>query len=160
MEIRRIDANEFLRYKDIIAKQLDLYTRNDFPDYRIDENNGRNKCDELEHYLVSGSAVLFAALQEDELTGFAWCHPIMRFQDRFFHVAYIIVLEACRGQGIGNELMEHIEAYAKDNGYLGIDLFCTASNKEAESLYRKKGFVSERYLMTKRIDNVKNTDLE
>jgi len=70
-------------------------------------------------------------------------------------VGDLCVDEKYRGQGIAKELLEKIEAKAKELGATSIFLGVNKNNKEARALYEKYGFAYEEnmYLDMKKVVN-------
>ena len=46
---------------------------------------------------------------------------------------------ACRGQGIGRQLYEHVLAYAREKGYYNVTLNVWSCNPEAMAFYQRMG---------------------
>ncbi|EAX46888.1 ribosomal-protein-alanine acetyltransferase [Thermosinus carboxydivorans Nor1] len=57
------------------------------------------------------------------------------------HVTNIAVLPAYRGQGLGEQLLTALMAYAKKRGALSMTLEVRVSNEGAQRLYRRLGFM-------------------
>ena len=151
MKIELLTLNDFPKYRDEMAGQLNDLVRRDFPSDRISEDYGSMKCEDIRRHLEDGSAVIFLALEEG-LLGWLWCHEIGRFEEKRLHIADIYIKEGSRGKGIGTGLMKEAEDYARNKNYSGIDLLVTNSNREAVSFYEKEGFSAERSFMTKRFE--------
>ena len=117
----------------------------------MNSNYGRDKCDEVEGFLRDGTAVVFAAVEQEKLLGWVWCHRIQRLYKERLHIAEIAVANGCRMNGIGGQLLKKVEIYAMDNGYTEIDLLVTASNIGAIEFYKNASYEPERYLMAKTI---------
>lgn len=62
------------------------------------------------------------------------------------------VRDDLRGQGLGTQLLEAAEAHCRAKGVVALHLEVGLSNRDAERLYARKGFVAhDRRLMTKRL---------
>jgi len=57
----------------------------------------------------------------------------------------IVVKEGNRGMGIGKQLFQKLEQYAKENELSSIKLDVIDENPKAKKLYEKIGFVSKKY---------------
>lgn len=53
------------------------------------------------------------------------------------------ILEAYRGQGIGSELLSHLDQWAKQEGIVRLELTVECPNLAARHLYEKNGFEVE-----------------
>ncbi|HEY0394837.1 MAG TPA: GNAT family N-acetyltransferase [Candidatus Elarobacter sp.] len=67
-------------------------------------------------------------------------------------VAYTAVEPFARGRGAGRALLDAAEAFARANGLRYVSLMVTDDNAPARGLYDKAGFVTERRMLTKRLD--------
>ena len=92
---------------------------------------------------------MFAAVEQTSLKGWIWCHQIVRLNMKRFHVAEIAVSSDSHNCGIGSELLNTAEIYAKKQGITELDLLVTATNVGAVKFYEKASFVPERLLMKK-----------
>lgn len=61
------------------------------------------------------------------------CKPLVNIHD-------IVVLEACRGQGVGSRLLERIEGVARERGACKLTLEVLDKNDSAKAAYAKAGF--------------------
>jgi ribosomal protein S18 acetylase RimI-like enzyme len=59
------------------------------------------------------------------------------------YLSIIAVAEAATGQGIGRQLMEAAEDWAREQGYPSLLLDVFASNETARSFYSKTGFIKD-----------------
>lgn len=151
MQLIRITEETFDNWRDQIEKLLSDSVRINFPDYDICENYSNNRCGQLKTYLHDGSAIVFAAIAEDEMCGWLWCHEINRLGKRKLHIAEIVVNEKFRRQGVGTKLLIKAEEYAREQHILEVDLMVTKKNRDAVLFYEKSSYVVERYLMNKKL---------
>ena len=157
MQIIRMNNETFAVWRGHIEKLFNTSVRINFPNAGAGESYGRKKCEDVARYLQDGTAVVFAAVDGKQLAGWVWCHEIHRLDEKRVHIAEIAVDDNWHRQGIGSQLLERVERYAKENGYQAIDLLVTASNMGAVKFYEKARFESERYLMKKTIGKSENT---
>lgn len=92
--------------------------------------------------MVAGKFVA-AAIQgeEGELVGMATLTDTSTLTGRRLLVDDVVVLEECRGQGIGQKLMEEIIKWARLGEYQFIELTSKPERLAANALYQKLGFV-------------------
>ena len=152
MKVIRVSHDDFSLWKDQIGILLNCSVQKNFPDAEVDESYGKNKCDEVDHYLIDGSAIVFAAVEGETLAGWVWCHKINRPEGLRIHIAEIAVADKWYRQGIGSLLLEKVEDYAIENGYRVIDLLVTAGNTSAVNFYKKANYKPERFLMKKKLE--------
>ena len=80
---------------------------------------------------VAGYAMVLARVSSDEL------------EDGHFEyglIADLVVLTRYRGQGLGRNLLEAVETFARDRGVRWLRIGVLAKNAAAEGLYEKSGF--------------------
>lgn len=122
-----------------------------FPDYPVTEKYGKQKCEELKEYLETDKAFVFGAVDNSNLAGWVWCHPIDRLGKKRLHIAEIAVNPTYQKQGVGQMLLNHVQSFANEKGIREIDLLVTKSNDNAVRFYEKSDYEIERYLMKKTI---------
>ncbi len=149
MQIHRMRKDEFLLYRmkivDLIIESASL----NFPNARIDEHYAEERCNALLRFLDDGSAVVFTAIEKEDLIGWIWCHEIDRVGEKRLHIAEIAVFKTYRSKGVGRKLLKAAESFAEDNNYKTIDLLVTSDNLEAILFYEKSSFSTERIMMKK-----------
>lgn len=79
----------------------------------------------------------FGMYENDEIIA---CLRAQEVGEGLLHIGRIAVRKDCRGKGLGRVLLEHLFTYAKENGFLAVELSAMDS---AEGFYKKLGFVSE-----------------
>lgn len=151
MILQRLEAKDFSTWRDQIAELFNDSVKINFPGFSVKGSYGKDKCDEVNTFLEDGSALVFIARDKDKLAGWVWCHRINRLGRLRLHIAEIAVSKECRKQGIGKELLDTVETYARENRYCEIDLFVTANNTAAVTFYEKASYIKERYLMRKNV---------
>lgn len=149
MQIIRIDESNLRVWKYQIIQLLDESIRINFSDYLVSSNYCNDRCNKIEGYIKDGTAIIYAAVHENELRGWIWCHEIHRLNKTRLHIAEIAVLSKYRGKGIGKKLLKTVESYAEENGYYEIDLLVSTNNMDAIMFYKGASYTSERYLMKK-----------
>lgn len=149
MQIDRVDEKEFAKWRIQIERLLNISVSINFPDCSDNEEYGARKCDELERYIKDGSAIVYAATEEDSLMGWIWAHHIERVNGKRLHIAEIAVDKSFQGKGVGKQLLKTIETYARKHHYHEIDLLVTKSNTTAVLFYTDSDFEIERLLLKK-----------
>ncbi|MEQ8664103.1 MAG: GNAT family N-acetyltransferase [Rhodospirillales bacterium] len=62
-------------------------------------------------------------------------------EDQSLYINSLCVAEKHRGQGMAKALLRHIEDVARERGLTKTSLICFEQNREAMSLYRRRGYV-------------------
>jgi GNAT superfamily N-acetyltransferase len=52
----------------------------------------------------------------------------------------VIISNACRGQGLGRRLLDHVQAWARSQGMARVTLLADRENSPARDFYRRCGF--------------------
>ena len=84
--------------------------------------------------------------------GYAWFVGEDRPFGRVVYIYDIAVDPAHRRKGHAQAALGEIEAYARTNGYVGVQLHVFGGNTAARELYRRAGFVETNITMLKRVD--------
>ena len=84
--------------------------------------------------------------------GYAWFAGLDRPFGRVAFIYDIAVDPAHRRKGHAGAALGEIEAYARANGFVGVQLHVFGFNTGARELYRRAGFVETDVTMLKRVD--------
>lgn len=68
------------------------------------------------------------------------CASFKRYDDTCAEIKRVFLREACRGQGVGRELLARLEAMAREKGYRTLILESGEPLKDAMRLYRAAGY--------------------
>ena len=81
----------------------------------------------------------------DRVLGYAFCirqqilGDAIRTEVPTLYIDDLCVDEACRGQGVGRQLYEHVLAFARANGYYNVTLNVWSCNPGAMAFYERMG---------------------
>ena len=64
-------------------------------------------------------------------------------QEKHGHVSVLAVTKAAEGRGVGSALMAHAEGWTRARGYRRLTLGVFETNRRAQALYERVGFVPE-----------------
>ena len=90
----------------------------------------------MNEMLRNEQAIYFVAVHDKRVVGFVCVWTIVDEG----HITNIAVLPEFRGQGIGNQLLAELVAFAKSKGLVGLTLEVRVSNVGAQKLYEQFGF--------------------
>jgi ribosomal protein S18 acetylase RimI-like enzyme len=98
---------------------------------------------EFVKFIVSQNLSQYFAVENGEVVG--WCDIIPKSYEGLTHVGVLGmgVLKACRGKGLGTQLLEKAIEHAKLNGIEKVELDVFETNTGAIALYEKMGFTME-----------------
>ena len=150
--IRELKSEDLEKYSLAVKELLiETYINN----FRIQDKQAEELCEDklslLAGYISTGSAIVIAAIEMDELIGFTWLYKHYFFGEKRLHVNQIAVNTRYRGKGIGKKLIQEAENQAIREGIKTIDLFVSEVNQSALNLYDKLGFNTERRYMKKEL---------
>ncbi|WP_214814822.1 MULTISPECIES: ribosomal protein S18-alanine N-acetyltransferase [unclassified Exiguobacterium] len=91
----------------------------------------------MNEMLRNEQAIYFVAVYDKRVIGFVGVWQIVDEG----HITNIAVLPEFRGQGIGNQLLAELVAFAKSKGLVGLTLEVRVSNVGAQKLYEQFGFM-------------------
>lgn len=91
----------------------------------------------MNEMLRNEQAIYFVAVHGKRVVGFVGVWQIVDEG----HITNIAVLPEFRGQGIGNQLLAELVAFAKSKGLVGLTLEVRVSNVGAQKLYEQFGFM-------------------
>lgn len=87
--------------------------------------------------IIDKGGLIFYAKYNDEIIGTA---SLMKIEDTTFELSKMAVSDKAQGLGIGNKLLIHCLAVAKENGIKKVLLYSNRKLLPAIHLYRKFGF--------------------
>lgn len=87
-----------------------------------------------------------------ERVGYAWFAPQERPFGRVVFIYDIAVEPEHRRKGYAQAALGEIESFAREHGYVGVQLHVFGGNSGARELYRRAGFVETDVTMIKRVE--------
>jgi GNAT superfamily N-acetyltransferase len=92
-----------------------------------------------------GDSTIFIALDELRGVGFTQLYPSFSSvsMKRLWILNDLFVEETARRQGIGAQLMQAAESFARQTGAVRIALSTQITNQSAQSLYESRGYVKD-----------------
>lgn len=153
MEIKKLTEEDYDRYI-VLYRQLDEMHIRARPDHFVH----REDLYPREHYLHNLQypyCVDFGVFEGDALIGFAgatlWNESGMVKGLKTVCLDNIFVLPKYRRRGIAARLFEEIEAWAREQGAVRLDLHTWEFNQGAIVLYREMGMMPQRYVFEKKL---------
>ncbi|GAA2760563.1 GNAT family N-acetyltransferase [Actinopolymorpha rutila] len=133
-----------------------LHTENWPDDYRTDM--GASLEEELSSASKDPATYLLVAEDDSRVVGVAAAHlrpkpteGITRFDGSIMHVADLVVTANYRRRGVGLQLMQQLETWARDQGAATVTLNVHDQNSAARELYRRRGFRAVHVQMRKEL---------
>lgn len=141
---RKLRVEEAQKFWDMM-NQLDKETK--FMMYEIGEREEKTvnlqalEC-QIQNSIEDNDFLLIAEV-EGEIVGYLSAERGV--PNRIKHTAYVVtgVREKYRGCGIGKELFQRLDSWAKENDVTRLELTVICNNIIAKKLYEKNGFVVE-----------------
>ena len=133
------DAEQFLS----LCKQLDLETQF----MLLEPGERKTKLEEqrtqIEILLREKNRAIFVAEQDNQLVGYLEASGGTFKRNR--HSAYLVIgiMQAFTGQGIGTQLFQSLEEWAKQHHIHRLELTVMTHNTAGIALYKKLGFAIE-----------------
>ncbi|MEM6685792.1 MAG: GNAT family N-acetyltransferase [Bacteroidota bacterium] len=94
----------------------------------------------------------FGIYDGDQLIGcFGLWHATRHYCGKSFEPDHVYIEEAYRSKGIGAQLFEWLETYAKEKGVTAIELNTYVENFPSHKFYYNQGFVARGYHFLKKI---------
>ncbi len=101
------------------------------------------QAETLRWFVEAEAHGMWVAVQGDELVGFTLARGNTNRRNRHVASCVIGVLQSASGQGLGQRLLQTLEAWAQERGVSRLELTVMAHNVPARALYRKQGFTEE-----------------
>lgn len=134
----RSDAAAFARFSYQVRTETDFLLA--LPDEV--EQNTEKVAQRLEATTDGQTQMMLCAFVDGKLIGFAIVGQVSNRRKACHRATFgVSILKEFWGLGIGTALMEHCIRYAKQAGFLQLELDVVADNESAVRLYRRHGFV-------------------
>ena len=137
--IREDDAEQFLN----LCKQLDTETQFMLLDPGERTTTIEEQRAQIDLLLRHENHTILVAEQDNQLVGYLEASGGMFNRNRHSTHIVIGILQAFTGQGIGTQLLEQLEEWAKQRQIHRLELTVMAHNTRGIALYKKQGFVTE-----------------
>ncbi len=100
---------------------------------------------------TAGHELRFMRNEAGQRVGYAWWVPEDRPIGRVAYIYDLAVDPEHRRKGYAQAALAHIEAYARERGFIGVQLSVFGWNTGARQLYLRAGFVETNVTMLKRV---------
>ncbi len=133
------DAEQFLS----LCKQLDLETQFMLLEPGERKTPLEEQQAQIEILLREENQTIFVAEQDNQLVGYLEASGGIFKRNR--HCVYLVIgiLQAFTGQGIGTQLFQSLEEWAKQQHIHRLELTVMTHNTAGIALYKKQGFAIE-----------------
>ena len=155
MEIRKLVESDYDQVNELYT-QLDEYHVQGRPDCFVHrEKENIYPKDAFIHNLAYPGSLDLGAFEGDRLIGFVsatlWEESNMRKDLKTVCLDNIFVLPTYRRRGIAAKLFTEVEAWAKKQGAIRLDLHTWDFNKSAIAMYEAMGMTPQRYVFEKNL---------
>ena len=155
MEIRKLTEADYDTVIELY-KELDEFHVQARPDYFVHRDKDEiYPKDAFTHNLAHPGVLELGAFENGQLVGFVraslWEESGMVRDVKTVCMDDIYVLPACRRKGIAARLFAEVEAWAKEQGAVRLDLHTWDFNKNAIALYQAMGMTPQRYVFEKKL---------
>ncbi|SEF76011.1 Acetyltransferase (GNAT) domain-containing protein [Eubacterium ruminantium] len=152
--IRAAESKDIKRILELLV-QVDMVHHNGRPDLFKGPATKYN-AEELETIFQNEKTPVFVCVDErDCVIGHAFCIMKQNVGDsvltdiRTLYIDDICVDETVRGSGVGKQLYEYVERYAKENGFYNVTLNVWSCNPGAMRFYESLGLIPQKICMEK-----------
>ena len=148
------DAEQFLS----LCKQLDLETQFMMLEPGERKTTLEEQRAQIEILLREENQTIFVAEQDNQLVGYLEASGGIFKRNR--HCVYLVIgiLQAFTGQGIGTQLFQSLEEWAKQQHIHRLELTVMTHNTAGITLYKKQGFAIEGTKRHSLLINGRNVD--
>ena len=153
MNILKLCETDIEKYRDDINDLMQICFQETYGQ-SIDQTILTSKIEGLKEYIRNHRAIVFGAIENEELIGFAWSYPMKDPFETVLHVAYISTKTMYRRQGIGKRLLRKVEEVAKEQAIAHVELIVGAKNKKAIEFYTNCLYSADRYILRKPLEEV------
>lgn len=155
MKIRNLTESDYDQLIELYA-QLDAFHVKARPDCFVDrEKNEIYPRDAFIHNLSYPGGLELGAFAGEMLVGIVratmWEESVMRKDLKTVCLDDIFVLPAFRRRGIAAKLFAKVEAWAKEQGAIRLELHIWDFNKGAIAMYEAMGMTPQRYVFEKKL---------
>ena len=154
MEIRKANVNDIPRLLVLLSEVLEVHAKLR-PDLFVSDTT-KYSTEDLELMLKDENKVIYVALINDYVTGYAMCEIRMpasnMYPNKIFHLDDLCVDEKYRHQGIGKALYQKVVELAKQYNCYEITLNVWPGNEAAIKFYEKMGMKTRSIIMEDILD--------
>lgn len=158
--IKVLDVKDILSYRERLIQYIFESYKNTVYMESYSYKDAGSKYDDLLLYVNDKKAIVYGAIEENELIGFVWAYKFPFRDDKSrFYIGILHINEKYRNMHIGRQLLYEIENYAKEIDIHAIYLHAEVCNTGAVKFYRRNGYRVERIqLVKKRLDEWQQDD--
>lgn len=155
MEIRKLAESDYYQVIEIYT-QLDEFHVQGRPDCFVHREKDKiYPKDAFVHDLAYPGGLELGAFDNELLVGIVratlWEESDMRKDLKTVCLDNIYVLPTCRRRGIAAKLFAEVEAWAKEQGAIRLELHTWDFNKGAIAMYEAVGMTPQRYVFEKKL---------
>ncbi|WP_294189587.1 GNAT family N-acetyltransferase [uncultured Clostridium sp.] len=101
--------------------------------------------DRISYITENTKDVILVVEKDNEVIGYIHGSPYeLLYNDSLINILGFVVKGDYRNTGVGNELINSLEDWAKENGYSGIRLVSGYDRTDAHRFYEKHGYINKK----------------
>ena len=101
--------------------------------------------DRISYITENTKDVILVVEKDNEVIGYIHGSPYeLLYNDSLINILGFVVKGDYRNTGVGNELINSLEDWAKENGYIGIRLVYGYERTDAHRFYEKHGYINKK----------------
>ena len=149
--IKILDVESIVSYKERLIQYIFESFKNTMYMESYSYKDAESKYEDLLLYTTEKKAIVYGAVEENELIGFIWAYkyPFRDDQSRLY-ISFRHIDEKYRNMHIGRQLLYEVENYAKKIEMHTIYLHAEACNTGAVKFYQRNGYDVERIQLVKK----------
>lgn len=155
VSIRHVQDQDLSRVDDLLSQVLEIHA-GIRPDVFIPGTRKYTDEQLLRIFHDPQTPVFTAVSDEDQVIGYAFCilketRSENMYPRKILYIDDLCVDQTCRGQHVGESLIDYVTDFARQNGCSEITLNVWNGNDKAQGFYEKMGFGVRSLILEKKL---------
>lgn len=152
MQIIKVTEKILEEYKEKIIDLLFENLKTSLPFLNDMNALAFNEYNELRKYIENDLAILYGAIENEDLVGILWAYKKTFLNEPRVHIRDLIVDINYRRNGVGKLLESQLNRDLNEESIKTIELMATVENSGAIEFYKSAGYEVARVQLIKRLD--------